>query len=874
LESVKFLNESLWIGNLGNVMVVMALIAALTSGWFYFQSANKKTEEFRNLGRKIFYIQAFSVVSIFVLLFSIIFLHKYEYYYAWRHSSNSLPVYYMISCFWEGQEGSFLLWMFWNAVLGIIVAKTAGEWESPVMAIICLAQVALATMLIGLKLNDSGTHIGSNPFDLLRIQKPEILAGIPMASGKAMYLKMITDGNGLNPLLQNYWMVIHPPTLFLGFASTLVPFAYSVAGLWMRKDRQWVNHAMVWSLVGVGILGGGIIMGGFWAYESLTFGGYWAWDPVENASLMPWLIMASGAHMLLITRSTGRHLFAAHLLIQLSFWLVLYATFLTRSGILGETSVHSFTDLKLSGQLLLFLFLFLLISLLVVIAKQKARNIVIGAFFGWITLLIFMAFVFNPETQKSLDGFLHYTNIVLFFSLMGAILLLLYKRTVKEGEDEKWTSRELWMFVGSMFLILSLVQVFSATSIPVFNKVFSGNTAVPKADAYNRVQIWLAMPVMLLMGIGQWFRYRETPKKDLFRILLRNGIISLVLGAILVFAFEIKEFKYILFLFLGVVLVTGNIMYFGRQKNMPWLGYGASTAHTGFGILLIGVLVSSVNQNVLTGTREGIDMANEMDRNGQVNTAGIKFNRENRILYLGEPVVLNGYEAMYRGTKRGEGVDSISNYFNILFVKRDDNGGIKDSFTLWPKTQKNPNMGLINEPSTRHYIYKDVFTHVNHESSMDRDEPFAGFKNDTISRGEKFLSNSGKIMLRLDSVSKHRFKSYLVLKFSVTAKNLTDSATLHPLYLRDTISNQEESVTDQSDEIGVLLKMGGVFTDQKNGTFQTLVAERSPRKKYVVLKAIVFPWINLVWAGTIIMVLGFAMAVVYRLKQLRSMKSP
>jgi cytochrome c-type biogenesis protein CcmF len=134
----------------------------------------------------------------------------------------------------EGQEGSFLLWMFWNAVLGVILTRSAKSFESPVMAVMALAQVALGTMLLGYHFGDH--HIGSSPFDLLREQKPELLANIPNLKGKAQYLMMIKDGNGLNPLLQNYWMVIHPPTLFLGFATAIVPFAYSIAGLWTRRD--------------------------------------------------------------------------------------------------------------------------------------------------------------------------------------------------------------------------------------------------------------------------------------------------------------------------------------------------------------------------------------------------------------------------------------------------------------------------------------------------------------------------------------------------------------------------------------------------------------------------------------------------------------
>ena len=116
------------------------------------------------------------------------------------------------------------------------------------------------------------------------------------------------DGNGLNQTLQNYWMVIHPPILFLGFASTIVPFAYAVAGLWTKNYGGWIKSSLPWSLFSAAILGLGIMMGARWAYESLSFGGYWAWDPVENASLVPWLVLIAGVHTQLIYNSTGRAL--------------------------------------------------------------------------------------------------------------------------------------------------------------------------------------------------------------------------------------------------------------------------------------------------------------------------------------------------------------------------------------------------------------------------------------------------------------------------------------------------------------------------------------------------------------------------------------
>ena len=139
-------------------------------------------------------------------------------------------------------------------------------------------------------------------------------------------------------------MVIHPPTLFLGFALTVVPFSYCIAGLWLKKYSDWIRPALPWTLVGCGILGLGILMGGYWAYETLNFGGYWNWDPVENAVYVPWLILVASLHTMITYKNSETALKASIILVISVFIAILYSTFLTRSGILGN---HLFTLLRI-----------------------------------------------------------------------------------------------------------------------------------------------------------------------------------------------------------------------------------------------------------------------------------------------------------------------------------------------------------------------------------------------------------------------------------------------------------------------------------------------------------------------------------------------
>jgi cytochrome c-type biogenesis protein CcmF len=276
-----FEGEALWIGNLGHFFIVLSFVMAGLASFSFFKAELSKNDGLQKLWNKIaryaFYTHGASIMGIFALLFYMILTHHYEYHYVWSHSSNDLPIYYIISSFWEGQEGSFLLWQFWHVVLGLILIKIAKNYENSVMSIVSFTQVLLGSMVLGIFV--FGYKIGVNPFTLLRNTMPEA----PIFA-KADYLSFIVDGNGLNLLLQNYWMVIHPPILFLGFAATVVPFAYAVASLWKADYKEWLRPALAWSLFTIGILGTGIFMGGAWAYESLSFGGFWAWDPVENAS--------------------------------------------------------------------------------------------------------------------------------------------------------------------------------------------------------------------------------------------------------------------------------------------------------------------------------------------------------------------------------------------------------------------------------------------------------------------------------------------------------------------------------------------------------------------------------------------------------------
>jgi cytochrome c-type biogenesis protein CcmF len=272
------------------------------------------------LARRLYYAFTFSIVLSSVLLMSRLLSHDFRVSYVASYSGRDLPVYYLFSTFWAGQEGSFLLWLFWGSLIGLFVLKSAKEQEAPVMIVNVASFIGIVAILVK-----------QSPF--------RFLAETP------------ADGQGLNPLLQDPWMVIHPPVMFAGFASLSVPFAFAIAALWRKRWDGWVIRAMPWALFTFITLGTAILMGGYWAYKTLGWGGYWGWDPVENTSLVPWLFTAALVHGMFLQKARPRHRKVNLVLAVLAYACILYGTFLTRSGVLADFSVHSFVDLGITGWL-------------------------------------------------------------------------------------------------------------------------------------------------------------------------------------------------------------------------------------------------------------------------------------------------------------------------------------------------------------------------------------------------------------------------------------------------------------------------------------------------------------------------------------------
>ncbi|WP_223582016.1 heme lyase CcmF/NrfE family subunit [Sphingobacterium sp. GVS05A] len=810
---VNYVGEHLLPGQIGQFFIVLSFGAALLSCIaYFFATKNPEETSWKKIARIGFWINAVSVVAIGATLFYIIYNHLFEYNYAWAHSSKTLPTYYIISSFWEGQEGSFWLWMFWQTVLGAILLFKAKSWENSVMTFVMLCQAFLASMIVGVEI--FGLRIGSSPFILLRDAMD-----IPILK-QANYLSLITDGNGLNPLLQNYWMVIHPPTLFLGFASMIVPFAYATGALWTKRYKEWISAALPWALFAVMILGAGIIMGSFWAYEALNFGGFWAWDPVENASIIPWFTLIAAVHVMIAYKNSGHSYFTATFLAMISFVLVIYASYLTRSGVLGETSVHSFTDLGMSGQLILFNVAFLVIMVVFLVIKKKEM----------------------PITEK----------------------------------DEEIYSREFWMFIGALVLTVACAQIIASTSIPVFNKIFGTKVAPPlePIQHYNKWQSGFAVIVMIMTGFTQFLKYKRSDSRKFLASTVASLAVAIILTAIIsYFTKTYTNLIYILITFASIFCILANIRVLGDAVKGKWKLAGSSVAHIGFGLLLIGAMVAAATNEVISVNNTGYIAVSGFDK---VEKPG-----ENLFLTEGEPVQMGEYKITYIG----DSIVAPNTYYKIKYERIDEETGkVKEEFVLQPFAQNNAKMGgLIGTPATKHYITHDVYTLITAAAAESQAqhskvaaEEKTGFEDYEepatyqVNIGDTLRYRNGYYVIeglnkeaQLEKIPKGPNDVMVGLKIKVVAAD-NKQYEVQPIYLiKDGgIYDFNKDVADQ----GLKFRFTGIKPDKDK--LEIMVYQKPlPEKKWVVFKAIKFPYINFFWCGTIIMTIGFIMSIARRNKE-------
>jgi cytochrome c-type biogenesis protein CcmF len=496
---------------IGTMVIWITFGAALISVWSYYHVATAKRDSLK-LARGAFHVTVVGAVLSSLLLLAFILQHRFEYAYVYSYSSRSLPFFYLLSTFYAGQEGSFLFWTLAGSIIGIFLLKYTQRKriEAEVMAVYVSIQAFLLLLLIA-----------KSPFRSIWDAFP----------GQIALGSVPSDGHGLNPLLQNFWMVVHPPVLFIGFAAMAVPFSFAVAGLWRRKYQEWLASAFPWILFAVLALGAGIMLGAYWAYGVLGWGGYWGWDPVENSSLIPWLTAVALTHTVLVQKRTGGLKRTNFVLAIISFLLVLYSTFLTRSGILGDSSVHSFVDPGSAVYLLLIAF-----------------------------IVTFAALGFGLCWQRR-------------------------KELKTAGERSSLLSREAALAVGAVVICASAVAILFGTSLPIISKT----TVEP--SFYDQMNLPIAIIVAFLNGLALLLKWKTTGGKDIIK---RSGaalVVAVGITGVLVYL-GMRDTLIALLLFSAAFALLVNVDIVLRVARGNARFAGAYLAHVGLSLVFLGIIGS------------------------------------------------------------------------------------------------------------------------------------------------------------------------------------------------------------------------------------------------------------------------------------------
>jgi cytochrome c-type biogenesis protein CcmF len=350
------------------------------------------------------------------------------------YSSTTLAWPFRISALWGSQAGSLLLWAWMLSLFAAIAVFTNRRRNRELMPIVVAVLMGIAVFFT------SVLSFVTSPF--------ETLAVVP------------AEGRGLNPLLQNGYMMIHPPMLYVGYVGLAVPFAFAIAALWTRRlDTQWIQSVRRWTIVAWLFLGLGILLGGRWAYEELGWGGYWAWDPVENAAFMPWLVATAFLHSVMVQERRGMLKVWNMVLVVLTFSLCLFGTFLTRSGVLS--SVHAFGESTLGPYFLGMIVAILAGSLALIISRLP-----------------------DLRSQNSLESYI---------------------------------SREAVFLYNNLLLVGLAFAVFWGTIFPILSEAVRGERITVGVGFFDQVTLPIGLALLVLTGVGPMISWRKASGAQLRR---------------------------------------------------------------------------------------------------------------------------------------------------------------------------------------------------------------------------------------------------------------------------------------------------------------------------------------------------------------------
>jgi cytochrome c-type biogenesis protein CcmF len=830
---------------LGNIALALTFTASLAAMVLYTLAARGRTEliSVARISARLAFV---GMLAACATLLYYIFNYHFEINYVYEHASRKLSKFLLFSTFYASQEGSFMLWGLWTAMIGTALIGYARRqrYEAHVMAIFLSVLVFISIMLLA-----------KSPFETIYSAHP----------GEAMQGFVPADGKGLNPSLENLWIVIHPPMLFLGFSLLAVPFAFAMAGLFKRDYQGWVVTSMPWTLGAAMVLGFGVMLGGFWAYETLGWGGYWAWDPVENASLLPWLITVAASHTMLTQKRTGGLVKTNIAMTLLAYALVLYGSFLTRSGILGEASVHSFAD---PGNLAFTMLVCALGFFIIVpfgiflmrwremsgfhqdynILSRETGLSIASAVLGASALVVFIG-TSAPLVQKKVDidfyNNLHIPIVVVLLAVNGLSLLLKWRQS---------SVAEMWK-KGAVSLLLAVV----ATAAIGFAGVRDTRYLAICLSATFSLFVNLEIGWKVLKGRWDFSVVRTAPTAHdyLRRILTAFGITAAaaVLSLLAGTAGDYNLFQPAIAQFwpyfaLGFAILLALFVVVGYPKMIFDTKFlGAYVAHAGLALFVLGVIASA----------------------GYSERSFIR-------LPINKPV--KAFDNKYTLTFRGiDPVDTLNEhtYWVINIADKKGYAGTARPLTFW--TDFNNHESPIKNPGIVKYATKDLYF------SIAGAELEGGIPKDTLGKQQEKTVLGGKLKIKFinfDFPQSEKNKMFAQQSFHVKAyvyvtadgKQAGDSMTLGVTRNPKTEEASEDDMIVPGTTYHVQLSQ--LMPDMQNPANSKVVLRYfddsnlpPPPTEVITVEAFIKPYINLVWGGIITLVIGFGFSVVRRRNEAR-----
>lgn len=820
------------IGIIGKYLILLAFFSSILSVVFYFLDSKKHNPLYERLGNVFFGLKGLFMMIASGLLVYLIFAHQFQYYYVFNYTSLDLQARYLAAAFYSGQEGSFMLWIVMSFFVGLGLIRWTGDtYRSPMLFFFSITQFFLISMLLGVEV--FGTRIGASPFRTLFEQLPHL----PVWQVNPDFVP--ADGSGLNDLLRSPWIVIHPPVIFLGFAMMTIPYAFALAALWKRAYQDWIYPALPWALGANLCLLIAIFLGGYWAYETLSFGGYWAWDPVENASLVPWIVGMAGIHTMLVQRRSSSSKKASLIFAILAYVLVVYQTFLTRSGVLGEASVHSFVDLGLYNQLLLFML--------------------------------------------TMVG-------------MGVILMAMrYKEMRSADREDPILSKEFMMFAGALTMFLSGLVILLGTSSPIIGRLFVAHPTPPEMDFYNTWSIPFAIAVSVMTVITQYLWWKKVGNaEDLASKLLPPTLVSVIVTMITIILGGVHNLVYMVYILAAWFGVIGNGWVMFHVLRIKPRMIGGTLTHIGFTVMLLGFMGSAFDRPMLDLDTENYNRAvlrgEVMDRDGfpVIQTMNMILLNKNEPKFIDERYWVTFMDAAI--TERNRPGESE---YTIRFVDSRRNGR---TFYLSPvmypmlANSQGGSMNWTVDPEIRTGLLSDIYAYVAGSSLVERetsgnnegarDVTPVGTQGEEVATRIIRIKRGGSIEIDQFRVTFREFEFMAeseyppkatiavkaILEFSDADDNILQTIRPEFAIIREDDKNVTFSPPLGLDDTEIIVQFTNVNPQSEEIELRISGVRSIQEPEWVLLTVEKKPFVSVVWLGTFLLMIGFSVSIFRRWK--------